>query len=371
MKKINGHELIGLMESFSPKEYAMEGDRVGLQVGQLNRPVSRVLVALDLVEQVVDEAIEKGVQLIIAHHPPIYRPLAKLATDTAQGRIFEKLIKHDISVYAAHTNLDVAQGGVNDMLATALDLEKPEVLVPTYEERLKKLVVFVPDAHAGAVREAMGNAGAGAIGNYSHCSFSASGTGRFLPGERTNPFIGSQGRIEEVEETRIETILPERLVKKVVTAMLKAHPYEEPAYDLYPVDNKGASLGLGRIGTIEEMSLRQFAEKVKADLGVEAVRVVGDLEAKVKKVAVLGGDGNKYFSQAKFSGADVYVTGDIYYHVAQDALMLGLNIVDPGHNVEKIMKKGLAAILSGLCADAGYDAEILASDIDTNPFEVI
>ncbi|WP_053367165.1 Nif3-like dinuclear metal center hexameric protein [Bacillus sp. FJAT-27245] len=371
MKKINGHELIRLMESFSPKEYAMEGDRIGLQIGQLNRPVDKVLVALDLVEEVVDEAIEKGVQLIIAHHPPIYRPLAKLATDTAQGRIFEKLIKHDISVYAAHTNLDVATGGVNDMLAAALGLENPEVLVPTYEERLKKVVVFVPNEHAGQVREAMGNAGAGAIGNYSHCSFSTEGTGRFLPGEGTNPFIGSEGKIEAVGEARIETIVPERFVKKVVSAMIKAHPYEEPAYDVYPVENKGATLGLGRIGTVQEMTLREFAEKVKADLGVEAVRVVGNLDAKVKKAAVLGGDGNKYFSQAKFKGADVYVTGDIYYHVAHDALMLGLNIIDPGHNVEKIMKKGLASVLAGLCAEAGYDAEVLASEIDTNPFNVI
>ncbi|WP_409270682.1 Nif3-like dinuclear metal center hexameric protein [Neobacillus sp. SCS-31] len=371
MKKINGHELIRLMESFSPKEYAMEGDRIGLQIGQLNRPVDKVLIALDLVEEVVDEAIEKGVQLIIAHHPPIYRPLAKLATDTAQGRIFEKLIKHDISVYAAHTNLDVATGGVNDMLSEALGLENSEVLVPTYEEQLKKIVVFVPHEHAGQVMEAMGNAGAGAIGNYSHCSFSTGGTGRFLPGEGTNPFIGSEGKVEEVEEVRIETIVPERLAKKVVSAMTKAHPYEEPAYDIYPLENKGATLGLGRIGTIKEITLREFAEKVKTDLGVEAVRVVGNLDAKVKKVAVLGGDGNKYFSHAKFKGADVYVTGDIYYHVAQDALMLGLNIVDPGHNVEKIMKKGLASVLSGLCVEAGFDAEVLPSEIDTNPFKVI
>ncbi|WP_059171162.1 Nif3-like dinuclear metal center hexameric protein [Bacillus sp. FJAT-27445] len=371
MKKINGHELIRLLESFSPKEYAMEGDRVGLQIGQLNRPVEKILIALDLVEEVVDEAIEKGIQLIIAHHPPIYRPLAKLATDTPQGRIIEKLIKHDISVYAAHTNLDVANGGVNDMLASALGLENTEVLVPTYEERFKKIVVFVPHEQADKVREALGHAGAGAIGDYSHCSYTSEGTGRFLPGEAANPFIRRQGSLEAVQEARIETILPERLVKRAITAMLKVHPYEEPAYDIYPLDNKGETLGLGRIGSIEEMTLREFAKKVKADLGVEAVRVVGNLDVQVKKVAVVGGDGNKYFSPAKFNGADVYVTGDIYYHVAQDALMLGLNIVDPGHNVEKIMKKGLASILAEMCRDAGYDAEILASEIDTDPFQVI
>ncbi|OCA91136.1 Nif3-like dinuclear metal center hexameric protein [Bacillus sp. FJAT-27225] len=371
MKKINGHEFITLLERFSPKEYAVEGDRVGLQIGQLNRRVDKVLITLDLTEEVVDEAIDKGVQLIIAHHPPIYRPLKKLATDTVPGRMIEKLIKHDISVYAAHTNLDVAKGGVNDMLAEALGLANTEVLSPTYEENLQKLVVYVPAADAESVRSVLGKAGAGAIGNYSHCSFSSEGTGRFLPGGNTNPYIGEQGRLEEVDEVKIETIVPSRLTNKAIAAMLKSHPYEEPAYDVYPLENKGEILGLGRIGTIEEMTLAEFAEKVKKDFEVDAVRVVGDLSSKVKKVAVLGGDGNKYFSQAKFKGADVYVTGDIYFHVAHDALMLGLNMVDPGHIAEKIMKKGLASIMGRMCAEAGFDAEILSSEIDTNPFKTL
>ncbi|WP_043933905.1 Nif3-like dinuclear metal center hexameric protein [Bacillus sp. EB01] len=371
MKKINGHEAIQLLETFSPKEYAVEGDKIGLQIGRLNRPVQRVLVTLDLTEAVVEEAINKQVQLIIAHHPPIYRPLAKLATDTVPGRIIEKLIKHDISVYAAHTNLDVAKGGVNDMLADSLNLKNTEVLSPTYEEKLQKIVVYVPLEDAERVRDSLGKAGAGAIGNYSHCSFSSNGTGRFLPGENTNPHIGKQGQLEEVEEVRVETIVPSRLARKAVTAMLKVHPYEEPAYDVYPLENQGEILGLGRIGTIEEMTLAEFAEKVKNDFEVETVRVVGDLSSRVKKVAVLGGDGNKYFSQAKRKGADVYVTGDIYFHVAHDALMLGLNMVDPGHIAEKIMKKGLASVLSKMCDEAGFDVEILASQIDTNPFKTI
>ncbi|ALC89913.1 hypothetical protein AM500_09075 [Bacillus sp. FJAT-18017] len=371
MNKINGHEIIQLLETFSPKEYAVEGDKIGLQIGQLNRPVKGVLVTLDLTEAVVDEAISKQVQLIIAHHPPIYRPLAKLATDTVPGRMIEKLIKHDISVYAAHTNLDVAKGGVNDMLADSLNLKDTEILSPTYEEKLQKIVVYVPLEDAERVRDALGKAGAGAIGNYSHCSFSSNGTGRFLPGENTNPHIGKQGQLEKVEEVRVETVVPSRLARKAVTAMLKAHPYEEPAYDVYPLENQGEILGLGRIGTIEEMTLAEFAEKVKKDFEVEAVRVVGDLTSKVKKVAVLGGDGNKYFSQAKRKGADVYVTGDIYFHVAHDALMLGLNMVDPGHIAEKIMKKGLASVLSKKCDEAGFDVEVLASQIDTNPFKTI
>lgn len=371
MKVANGHEIIQLFEQFSPKGLAMEGDKIGLQVGRLNKKIERVMIALDVLEEVIDEAIKKNVQLIIAHHPPIFRPLKNVITDTVQGRMIEKLLKHDIAVYAAHTNLDVAVGGVNDLLAAALGLEDPEVLVPTYSTKLKKLVVFVPSTHAEELRVAVGKAGAGHIGNYSHCSFSTSGTGRFLPGDNTTPYIGQQGYLEAVDEVRIETIVPEPLLRRVVTAMLKAHPYEEVAYDVYPVDNQGEVLGLGRIGAVNEMTLAEFAERVKTALEVDKVRVVGDLSSKIKKVAVLGGDGNKYFSQAKFKGADVYVTGDIYYHTAHDAMMQGLNMIDPGHNVEKIMKKGVTATLTKMCKEAGYEVEIFPSEVNTDPFQYL
>jgi dinuclear metal center YbgI/SA1388 family protein len=371
MKKANGHEIIQLFEQFSPKGLAMEGDKIGLQVGGLNKKVDRVMIALDVLEEVIDEAIANNVQLIIAHHPPIFRPLKNVITDRVQGRMIEKLLKHDIAVYAAHTNLDVAVGGVNDLLAEALGLEQTEVLVPTYEKKLKKIVVFVPKSDEEKVKDALGNAGAGHIGNYSHCSFSTDGSGQFLPGEKTNPTIGKQGNLEIVEEVRIETIVPELQLKKVVTAMIKAHPYEEVAYDVYPVDNQGEVLGLGRIGKVNEMTLAEFAERVKTALDVKTVRVVGDLNSKVKKVAVLGGDGNKYFSHAKFKGADVYVTGDIYYHTAHDAMMEGLNIIDPGHNVEKIMKKGLTDVLRKMCMESGYNVEIFPSVVNTDPFQTI
>ncbi|MDQ1145014.1 dinuclear metal center YbgI/SA1388 family protein [Bacillus sp. SORGH_AS 510] len=371
MKNPNGHEIIQLFEQFSPKSFAMEGDKIGLQIGRLNKKIERIMIALDVLENVIDEAIEKNVQLIIAHHPIIYRPLKNVLTDTPQGRIVEKLLKHDIAVYAAHTNLDVAKGGVNDLLAAALELQDSEVLVPTYDTKLKKLVVFVPASHAEEIRKVLGSAGAGFIGNYSHCSFSANGTGRFIPGEDTNPFIGQVGLIEEVEEVRIETIIPEPLLKKAVTAMIKAHPYEEVAYDVYPTENIGEVLGLGRIGKVSEMTLGEFAEKVKTALDVKTVRVVGDLDTRIKKVAVLGGDGNKYFMNAKFKGADVYVTGDIYYHTAHDAMMQGLNMIDPGHNVEKIMKKGLTVILQQMCKDSGYEVEIFPSEINTDPFRFV
>ncbi|MEH7303943.1 Nif3-like dinuclear metal center hexameric protein [Neobacillus drentensis] len=371
MKIPNGHEVIQLFEQFSPKGFAMEGDKIGLQIGRLNKKVERIMIALDVLENVIDEAIEKNVQLIIAHHPLIYRPLKNLLTDTVQGKMIEKLLVHDIAVYAAHTNLDVAKGGVNDLLAEALELKDTEVLVPTVDTKLKKLVVFVPASHAETIRNVLGNAGAGFIGNYSHCSFSSNGTGRFLPGENTNPFIGEAGRLEEVDEVRLETIVPEPILKKTITAMIKAHPYEEVAYDVYPLENKGEVLGLGRIGKVHEMTLGEFAEKVKQALEVSHVRVIGDLSAKVKKVAVLGGDGNKYFMNAKYQGADVYVTGDIYYHTAHEAAMQGLNMIDPGHNVEKVMKKGVTAILQKMCQDSGFTVEIFPSEENTNPFQFL
>lgn len=371
MKIPNGHEIIHLFEQFSPKGLAMEGDKIGLQIGRLNKKVERIMIALDVLENVIDEAIEKNVQLIIAHHPIIYRPLKNLLTDTVQGKMLEKLVKHDIAVYAAHTNLDVAKGGVNDLLANALELQDAEVLVPTFNTKLKKLVVFVPVSHAEVIRKVLGEAGAGFIGNYSHCSFSANGTGRFLPGENTNPFLGEAGKLEEVEEVRLETIVPEPLLKKTITAMIKAHPYEEVAYDVYPLENTGDVLGLGRIGKVPEMTLGEFAERVKTAFEVSNVRVVGDLSTKIKKVAVLGGDGNKYFMNAKFQGADVYVTGDIYYHTAHDAQMQGLNMIDPGHNVEKVMKKGLTATLQKMCVESGYEVEIFPSEVNTDPFQFV
>lgn len=370
MSYMSGQEIIQVFEQFSPKSFALEGDKNGLHLGTLNKKVKKVMVALDVLEEVVDEAIDHNIDLIIAHHPLIFRPLKKIDTSTPEGRIVQKCLKHEITVYAAHTNLDVAKGGVNDLLADALQLQDTEVLAPTYEDPLKKLVVYVPETHADNVRQALGDKGAGHIGNYSHCSFNSEGTGMFLPLEGTNPFIGEKGKLERVEEVKVETIFPASLQKKVIQAVIQSHPYEEPAYDVYPLDNKGEVLGLGRIGSLaEEMSLKDFAEHVKKTLQVKGCRVVGNLDDKVKKVAVLGGDGNKYIPTAKVKGADVYVTGDMYYHVAHDAMAMGLNIVDPGHNVEKVMKDGVQKYLKTYFDTKKSETEVITSKIHTDPFQ--
>lgn len=369
LKTVNGLQVVEWFEQFSPKKYAVEGDKIGLQIGSLNKPVHKVMVTLDVLEEVVDEAIALEVDLIIAHHPPIFRALPNVTDNSAAGKIVTKCIKHDISVYVAHTNLDVAAGGVNDLLAEALELEDVKVLVPTYSEELRKLSVFVPISHAEEVREALGEAGAGHIGNYSHCSFSVEGEGRFLPLDGTDPFIGKKGQLEKVEEVRVETVYPVSSEKRVLNALFKAHPYEEVAYDIYKLENKLDALGLGRVGKLKAgMTLFDFASHVKKGLDVENVRVVGDLNIEIRKVAVLGGDGNKYIHAAKFAGADVYVTGDLYFHTAHDAMAIGLSVVDPGHYAEKIMKKGVADKLSAAALEKNWDLDILVSETNTDPF---
>jgi len=372
MKSVNGYQLVQQFEVLFPKHLAEEGDPNGLQIGTLSNQVNKALIALDVTKEVVEEAISIGANLIIAHHPIIYRPLKKIVTDGEAGKIIELCIKHDIAVFAAHTNVDIAEVGVSDFLAEALQLENTQVLAPTYVEKLVKLVVFVPKSHAEDVRNTICEAGAGHIGNYSHCTFNAEGTGTFLPLADTKPFIGQQGQLEQVEEVRIETIVPESILKKVMKAMLNAHPYEEVAYDTIPLLNEGKTFGIGRIGTLkEECTLEEFAHYVKEKLDLKGVRVVGKLGDKIKKVAIVGGDGNKFAFHAKRHGADVYVSGDIYYHVAQDWKMENLNIVDAGHNIEKVMKDGVKKLLDKKLIENNLKCEIVASKINTDPFVFI
>ena len=366
----NGNRIIQLFEEFAPKHLAVEDDAIGLQIGTLNKDVKRVMVTLDVLESVVDEAIERDVDLIIAHHPPIFRPLEQVNDRSAAGRITMKCIRHDISVYVAHTNLDVCVGGVNDWMSQALGLHDLDVLVPTYHEPMYKLSVFVPTTHEQLVSEALGRAGAGRLGNYADCQFKVTGSGQFTPLDGADPFIGKMKQTEVVKETRIETIVRERDKKRVLTAMRAAHPYEEIAYDLVRDDIPGPVLGLGRIGRLPEpMPLDQFAAHVKRAFGVEGVRVVGDSDQRIEKVAVLGGDGNKYVSTAHFKGADAYVTGDLYFHVAHDAMALGLAVVDPGHHVESVMKRGVVDVMKEKVKQSNIkDVEFFESVANTNPF---
>jgi dinuclear metal center YbgI/SA1388 family protein len=359
------------MERLAPKHYAVPDDKIGLQVGSVSREVRRVLVALDVTTAVVEEAGELGAELIIAHHAVIYRPLAHLRTDTPSGALAASLLRKDIAVYISHTNLDTAEGGMNDWMAEALGLNGRDVLEEVHTDKLFKLVVFVPESHQEKVRAALFGAGAGWIGNYSHCSFNTEGTGTFLPREGSQPYIGQQGKMESAAEIRIETVVPQSARKAVISAMLKAHPYEEVAYDLYPMDLKGRSFGLGRVGVLPTPeTLDAFAERVKIAFDVPFVRIVGDGSQQVRKVAVLGGSGGRYIRHASIAGADVLVTGDIDYHTAHDAEAAGLALIDPGHNAEKIMKPKTAEWLQEQLRSKGYATEVFASKVNTEPFKL-
>lgn len=373
MNMTNGQEVIQVFESWSPKKLAcMENDPIGLAIGTLNKPVTKVLVTLDVNDAVVNEAIAEGCELIITHHPPIFRKLANLRTDTPAGKLYEKIIKNDIAIYAAHTNLDVAHGGVNDLLAQALHLQDVTYLQQTYSEPLMKLAVFIPYAQADDMRQALAQVGAGAIGDYNACSFTVQGEGRFKALEGATPHVGEVGEVHIEAEQRIEVVFPASAKNRVLKAMLQHHPYEEPAYDLYELAQQTNQMGIGRIGRLTEaMTLQAFAHYVKQQFQVPVLRMVGDGEAMVHKVAVLGGDGNKYVHAAHFAGADVFVTGDMYFHTAQDAEALGLNIIDPGHHVEKVMIEGVTQKMTTLCAAKKIQVTFIASTVNTEPFQFI
>ncbi|OEH86173.1 Nif3-like dinuclear metal center hexameric protein [Desulfuribacillus stibiiarsenatis] len=359
-----------ILEQIAPPHLAYDKDPIGLQIGSWSRNVSKILVSLDMNEAIVDEAITIGAELIVCHHAPFYKPLSNILVDTPTGKMIEKLIKNNISVYVAHTNLDIVEDGVNDALANALGIENIEILEVTKKEKMKKLVVFVPEDTHQQVLQAISDAGAGQIGNYSHCSFNISGTGTFKPLAGSNPFIGSQGELEKVKEIRIETIIPEGIQAKVVQNMLNAHPYEEVAYDIYPLEIEGSASGIGRIGSYEQaMQFSEFLDKVKLVLNLSTIQVAGPSNKLVKKVAVCGGSGSKFIANAIQQQADVYITGDVTYHDAQWAEQQNLTILNAGHYpTEAIIVPKLTAMIQKRCNDEGCSIQVIPSIVNTDPF---
>ncbi len=368
MKKIHHGDVFKLMEQWAPLHLAYDWDNVGLQIGSAKDKTQKVMITLDVVESVVDEAIEVGANLIIAHHPLLFNSLKKIDYESFKGKVIQKLIANQITVYAAHTNLDIAKGGVNDLLSDALGITEKEHLIETYEEQLYKLIVYVPQDDADKVRKALGDNGVGHIGNYSHCSFNTEGTGTFLPQEGTNPFIGEEHQLTFVDEVKIETIVMESDLQTALDTMRKHHPYEEIAYDLYPLAQKGSTYGLGIVGQLEkQITLADLCIQVKDIFDLDAVRVTGNDDAIIRKVGILGGSGEKYIQQAKNKGVDVFITGDMTFHQAQDAYEMGLAVIDPGHHIEEIMKNATKDYLNKLCTEI----ECIESKIDTNPFRYV
>lgn len=307
-------EIVAFFERLAPLMYQESYDNSGLQLGDYSADVQGALVTLDVTEGVLEEAIAKECKLIIAHHPVIFGSLKSITGKNMTERIISRAIKNDIAIYAAHTNLDNIEQGVSAKMCEMLNLKNCRVLDPV-KGRLKKLVVFVSQSHAGKLRQALFDAGAGQIGNYDSCSFNAEGSGTFRGGEGTNPFVGKKGELSQEPEVRIETIFPEHLKGRVITAMLNEHPYEEVAYDIYPLDNKYPSLGMGMIGELEKTVPEiTFLEELKKIFRAGVIRHSALRGKEVRKVALCGGAGSSLLKKAISEKADFFVSGDFKYH---------------------------------------------------------
>ncbi|WP_113651379.1 Nif3-like dinuclear metal center hexameric protein [Pedobacter namyangjuensis] len=307
------------LESLAPLNYQEDYDNSGLIVGNPNDEVNAALVALDCTEQIVDEAVAKGCDLIITHHPIVFKGLKRFNGKTYVERVVQKAIKNNIALYAIHTNLDHVANGVSGEICKRLGLQNAKVLSPK-GDILKKLVTFCPTENADQLRNALFAAGAGNISNYSDCSFNAEGTGTFKAGEGTNPFVGEHGVMHREAEIRIETIFKKQDERKILLALLENHPYEEVAYDIYSLENKLNDVGAGMIGWLpQEMEASEFLYHVKNRMQTKVIRHTNLLAKKIKKVAVCGGAGSFLLKQAIAAGADAFITGDFKYHEFFDA----------------------------------------------------
>lgn len=323
-------EITRIIESVAPLAYQESYDNAGLIIGHPEDEIAGILITLDITEEVLDEAIIKKLNLVIAHHPIVFSGLKKLNGKNYIERCVAKAIKNDIAIYAAHTNLDSVFGGVNSKICEKLGLQNCRILAPM-NDFLKKLVTFVPTAEAEKVRTALFSAGAGHIGNYDSCSYNLSGTGSFRGNDLTTPFVGEKNQLHFEEETRIETIFPKNIQSKVITALLDAHPYEEVAYDIYPLDNEYTQAGIGMYGDLQEpVSEIEFLGKLKSTFNCKVIRHTELLGKPISRVAVCGGSGSSYLNKAKAVNADIFVSGDFKYHQFFDAEKQ-IVVADIGH----------------------------------------
>ncbi len=363
---------LDLVHALYPPGDASDWDHVGLQVGDPTWPVERVLVALDATSRVVAEAADGPRTLLVAHHPLLFRPLQKVAPTTATGRIALAAAVAKVAVVAAHTNLDTAAdgAGTSDPVANVLGLKDVRPLTTEVREHDEvKLVTFVPADHTNQVLDAVSVAGAGTIGDYERCSFRVTGTGTFRPGAAADPYSGTKGQDNEESEERLEIVVPRRRLGAVVAALKASHPYDEVAYDLYPL-LAGAEVGFGRVGTLPEpMPLRAVAARIRDQLPAPHLRFAGNPDRVIRTVGVVGGSGDGLIGAAIGAGVDVYVTGDLKHHVTLDALEMGLALIDAGHHATEAA--ALPAWIGRLAAERdrrGLGAPLVPSAVPTVPW---
>jgi len=360
-------EIIGCIEEFAPLSLQEQWDNAGLLTGNPSDDVESALIAIDITEEVIDDAIANGEKLIIAHHPLIFSGIKKLNGNNYIERALIKAIKNDIAIYAAHTNIDVVKNGVSWRMAQKLGLLNVSTLSKE-KGLLKKLIVYVPVSHLENVREAIFSAGAGVIGNYDSCSFNSEGKGTFKGNESANPYVGKAGEMHIEDEVKLETIFLTYLQGKIITALLEAHPYEEVAYDIYSLENRHNSIGLGVIGYLKkEIKASELLKFVKEVFECQAIRYAGNADKMVKKIALCGGAGILLTSEAIQAGADIFITGDIKFHQffdAEDKIILA----DIGHyESEQFTKELFYEIVTNKFSKFA----LRLSEVQTNPVKYL
>lgn len=358
-------DVTGVLEKWVPLSLAAEWDNVGLLLGDGRQPVSKVMTCLTVTPESADEAVERGVNLIVSHHPILFKAIKSLTTHSREGAMLLKLISAGVAVYSPHTAFDNAPGGINDILARRLGLTAVRPLRSLVTERNVKIVVFVPESDLAKVSDAIFGAGAGVIGKYRECSFRLAGTGTFFGESDSSPTVGSKGRREDVGEWRLEVVCPQAKLETVVRALRQAHSYEEPAFDIYPLAGDPSRYGSGRIGSLaESMSLADFARLAKTQLGAAVVQIVGDESKAVKTVGLACGAAGEFFYDAARAKADVFLTGELRFHDALAAQAKDVGVIVAGHYATE---RPAVEELSQRLANAFPDIECWASRSERDP----
>ena len=338
-------------------------DNCGLTYGHSQNEVTGVLICLDVTEESVKEAIRKKCNLIISHHPVLFKGIKQINLNSMNARVLEQCIKNDIALYTLHTNLDNHQEGVNKEISNRIGLDDTKVLLPK-PSTLCKLVVYVPSEHLNSLDSALFKEGAGSIGNYSECSFKTKGQGTFKPNEKANPFIGEKGKRELVDEIRVEYLVRNDMLRSVLNAMWENHPYEQIAHEVIPIQNKTSEIGAGMWGVLpNEISELEFLQKIKADFNLKTLKHTNLMGKTIKKVAVCGGSGSFLLEQAKRIKADVFITSDFKYHEFFDAENEIL-ILDIGHWESEQFTTNL---IGGILNEKFSNFALHLTEVNTNP----
>ncbi|MBI4649730.1 Nif3-like dinuclear metal center hexameric protein, partial [Candidatus Desantisbacteria bacterium] len=337
---VKAHRIIKIIENIAPEYLEFPGDKNGLHVGSLEMDIRSVLITLEITEGVVKEAVNYKCNLIVSHHPFIFNPIQNLYFSDIKTEIIKQLLIKKIAVYSAHSNMDSSPYGINFMLAQKIGLKYTKPILPVKLSNFKKLVIYIPVTHMDKVRDKLLSMQLFETEKYSKMSFSCSGEGTFLPNSKASPFIGVPGHLEKVFEHRLEVLVEDKNIHNTLENVRKVHPYQEMAFDIYPVENFYHQAGFGLYGEIEEaISLNKFADQVKKNLNIKSLRVVGDMNKKIKKIGVISGSGADYIPYAKNIGLNVLITGDIKHHDAHNALEKEISIIDAGHyHTEKFFK---------------------------------